>query len=82
MRSIKDRSDGGRIESRNDITSKYDGMNENELMGALMRNVAAAKSDGTFSERELDEFVAFVSPSLDEASRVRLAELVRMIKGS
>lgn len=82
MRSIKNMSecDVG-AKSDGDIMSKYEGMNETELMSALMRNVAEAKSDGSFSESQLDEFVSFVSSSLDEASRERLAELVKMIKG-
>ena len=50
-------------------------------MRELMKNVAAAKSDGSFSPEQLDEFAAFVSPSLDEQSRARLAELINMIKG-
>lgn len=82
MRSIKNMSEGDvGAKSDGDIMSKYEGMNETELMSALMRNVAEAKSDGSFSESQLDEFVSFVSSSLDEASRERLAELVKMIKG-
>ena len=82
MRSIKNMSEGDvGAKSDGDIMKKYEGMNETELMSALMRNVAEAKSDGSFSESQLDEFVAFVSSSLDEASRERLTELVKMIKG-
>lgn len=62
-------------------STKYDGMNETQLMQELMKNVSAAKSDGSFSAEQLDEFVTFVSPNLDESSRKRLAELVGMIKG-
>ncbi len=79
MRSIKDRSDTP-PETR-DFASKYEGMNESELMNALMQNVAAAKSDGTFSAEQLDEFENFVSPNLDEASRKRLADLIKIVKG-
>lgn len=59
---------------------KYDGMSEGELMGELMKNVSAAKNDGTFSAEQLDEFARFVAPSLDEKSRKRLAELIETIK--
>lgn len=62
-------------------SSKYDGMNEAQLMQELMKNVSAAKSDGSFSAAQLDEFVSFVSPNLDESARAKLAELVSMIKG-
>ena len=47
-----------------------------------MKTATAAKRDGTFSAQQLDEFVQFVSPSLDDESRSRLAYLVGMIKGN
>lgn len=89
MRQLKNfkRSDGGADSDRDanetvsDVTSKYAGMSGDRLMGELMKNVAAAKGDGTFSEEQIDEFVRFVSPNLDEGSRERLNELVNMIKG-
>lgn len=62
--------------------SKYDGMSEGELMGELMKNVAAAKENGSFSAEQLDEFARFVAPSLDEKSRKRLAELINTLKMS
>ncbi len=60
--------------------SKYDGMSEGELMSELMKNVADAKENGSFSAEQLDEFMGFVSPNLDEKSRKKLAELINMIK--
>ncbi len=62
-------------------TSKYEGMSEGELISELMKNVSSAKNNGTFSAEQIDDFVRFVSPNLDDASRKRLAELVNMIKG-
>lgn len=62
--------------------AKYEGMSEGELVQELMKNVAAAKSDGTFSSQQLEEFVRFVSPQLDESSRKRLNELVAMLNNS
>ncbi len=59
---------------------KYEGMSEGELMSELMKNVSAAKNNGTFSADQLDEFAKFVAPSLDEKSRKRLAELIETIK--
>ncbi|MCH5163221.1 MAG: hypothetical protein J1G38_07040 [Clostridiales bacterium] len=60
--------------------AKYDGMSEGELMGELMKNVAAAKENGSFSAEQLDDFAQFVAPSLDEKSRNRLTELINAIK--
>ncbi len=78
MRQLKNYRASG--ESDVNPAQKYEGMNENELMAELMKNVAAAKSNGTFSAEQLDDFVKFVSPNLDESSRKRLEELVGMIK--
>ena len=82
MKSIRDFS-----EKKEEPTSvvptssdKYAGMDKNELMNELTASVAAAKADGSFSAATLDEFVAFVSPSLAEQSRKRLEELVAVIK--
>lgn len=81
MRSIKNMKSEAAPKSSAESIDKYDGMSGNELMSELMKNVAASKSDGTFSPEQLDEFVSFVSPSLDARSRARLVELVNMIKG-
>ena len=86
MRSLKGfKGEGVSAEQSESVTppqaSKYEGMSEAQLMSELMKNVSAAKSNGSFSADQLDEFVAFVSPNLDESSRKRLSELVSMIKG-
>lgn len=88
MRSIRnvDKPDGtpesGSVEEEiNSIASKYEGKSEAELMSALMSTVSAAKRDGSFSDEQLDDFVGFVSPSLDADARAKLDSLVRMIKG-
>lgn len=85
MRSIRDRktviqNTESDAKSQTDaLADKYTGKSESELMQLLVQNVSAAKRDGTFSAQQLDEFVRFVSPSLDEKSRARLKELVLMI---
>ncbi len=87
MRRLKDyKADARRhveasAKSVDEAAAKYSGMNENELMGELMRSVASAKNSGSFDAAELDDFAAFVSPNLDEDQRKRLAELIRMVKG-
>ena len=70
--------------SADDVTDafkKYDGMKESDLMSELMKKVSSAKSDGSFSASQLDEFVRLMSPQLDDAQKRRLKELVEMIKG-
>ncbi len=89
MRSIRDRKNTvgnaeNNTEFRNEadeFAAQYAGKSESELMQELMQKVSAAKSTGSFSVDQLDDFVRFVSPELDEQSRSRLSELVKMIKG-
>ncbi len=59
---------------------KYAGMNESELMAELMKSIAAAKQDGTFSIDELEAFAAFAAPSLDEKAQARLKGIIEAIK--
>ncbi len=87
MHSIKDvRKDDAQDRESNiaddlgAVAEKYKGKSENELMSALMRSVSDAKSNGSFSADQLDSFVGFVSPSLDDDSRTKLNALVDMIK--
>ncbi len=63
------------------IPEKYAGMSEDMLRAELLSKVAEAKSDGSFDSQKIDEFVETVSPSLDEATRARLKDLVALIKG-
>lgn len=88
MRSIKnygkDAAPSGEIDpadAARSAASKYAGMSENELMRALMQQVAASKNNGTFSAEQLDSFAAFVMPTLDASARERLKQLIEMIKG-
>lgn len=89
MRSLRDAGRSGKAESVThtlkdevgEVAAKYAEKNEEELMQALMQSVAAAKADGTFSPEQLESFAAFVSSSLDEPSRKRLMQLVKMVEG-
>lgn len=89
MRSIKNMKSGGSSLGNDDellrgadyLKNKYADKSETELTQELFRKVYAAKSDGTFSSEQIDEFVKMISPNLDDAQKKRLNELVRMIKG-
>ena len=54
---------------------QYEGMEEDQLMGELMKNVAQGRQDGSFSEEKLDEFITKVSPMLTHEQRKRLEEI-------
>lgn len=83
MRSLKNFKASDHAERTGDrpiIPEKYAGMTEDQLRAELLSKVAEAKSDGSFDTERIDEFVEMVSPSLDEATRVRLRDLVALIK--
>ena len=90
MRSIRDfkpqndkKADA--VSSQNtadELYAKYSGYSENQLMSELMHAVSPARADGPFSPEQLDEFVGFVSPNLDEQSLEKLRALVEMIKNT
>lgn len=69
-------------ETAHELYEKYSGLSEDQLMTELMRAVASGRRDGTFSESQLDEFVGFVSPSLDDDARKKLENLVKTIKNN
>ncbi len=64
------------------LYAKYADYSESELMSELMRAVSSARSDGSFSPEQLDEFVGFVAPSLDEQSLAKLRALVETVKSA
>lgn len=79
MRQLKNYKSSDAQKSEVPDFSKYEGLTHDELMNELLRAVASSKSDGSFSGEQIDDFVSFVSPELDEALRARLNELVGLI---
>ncbi|HPD02883.1 MAG TPA: hypothetical protein P5161_05495 [Eubacteriales bacterium] len=69
--------------SEADILKKiqsYQGKSEDELFSELKSRVAKGKADGSFKDKELDDFMEKVSPMLTPEQRERLKSIVKMLK--
>ena len=82
MKELKDFADSDISDKEviDDITGKYRGMSEDKLIEQLLELVKKSRQDGTFSDSRLDEFIALVSPQLDERGKKRLSELNELIR--
>ena len=73
----------GESDSFETVQNVYDSLKDKskgELMSTLMAEVAKRKQDGTFSNRDIEDFATRVAPMLDPTSRAELDRLVSLIK--
>ena len=56
------------------------GMNQTELMQALLAERDKAKANGTLDEASIQRFWETVSPSLDDAQRKKMQELLALLR--
>ena len=70
----------GDIGSIEDTIERYQNKNEDELMGELFEMVSRGRSDGSFSEEMLEQFVSNVSPMLDSDQKKKLHAISSMLK--
>ena len=54
------------FELLNRVASKYEGASENQLLSAIMSEAKKAKANGTLSNKEIENFVATISPMLNK----------------
>ena len=60
--------------------SQYEGKSEDEIIAAIVEVAKQKRREGTLSNAELDAFAAMIRPSLNEAQRKKLGEVVEMLK--
>lgn len=60
--------------------ARYNGKNENELVGEIYARAAEGKRNGTLSNAEIDAFYKQIAPMLDGAKRKKLQKLVEKLK--
>lgn len=60
--------------------ARYNGKNENELVGEIYARAAEGKRNGTLSNAEIDAFYRQIAPMLDGAKRKKLQKLVEKLK--
>ena len=58
---------------------KYAEMDEDALIAELMKNVRAAKANGTYDPEQMRAFIALASPSLTPAQREKMENVVRLM---
>lgn len=71
---------GGNGLSEQDI-ARLSALPEKDLMSQLFSSVSKGKQNGTLSDKDLEAFVAQMSPMLSPEQRARLQSLVSMLKG-
>ena len=59
---------------------EYENKSEGELVNELFRKVSDGKRNGTFDPQQLDEFAKQVSPMLTAQQRMKLCQLIKMLK--
>lgn len=60
--------------------ARYNGKNENELVGEIFARAAAGKKNGTLTNGEIDAFYKQISPMLDGAKRKKLQKIIEKLK--
>ena len=60
--------------------ARYNGRNENELVGEIFARAAEGKKNGTLTNADIDAFYRQIAPMLDGAKRKKLQKLVEKLK--
>lgn len=83
MKQLKDFCESDALDEDvvEEVTEKYRGKSEPELVEELITLVENGRRNGTFSDERLEEFIAIASPRLDENGKKRLMELATLIRG-
>ncbi|MBQ3571356.1 MAG: hypothetical protein IJA15_00855 [Clostridia bacterium] len=68
------------FELLNRVASKYEGASESQLLTAIMSEAKKAKANGTLSNNEIENFVATISPMLNQNQRKQLERVIAQIK--
>ena len=62
------------------VASQYEGASESQLLTAIMSEAKKAKANGTLSDNEIENFVATISPMLNQNQRKQLERVIAQIK--
>lgn len=63
-----------------EISQKFDGKSQNDLLKAIYKQAEEGKRAGTLTNADLDNFCAFLSPMLDEKKRKMLNKILSELK--
>lgn len=67
-------------EKLKNTAKKYEGKSEDELMGEILKQVAAGKSSGQLKNSDIEDFYKKVSPMLNREQRKKLDTIINKIK--
>lgn len=73
---------GTAFEMLKNISAKYEGASQSELLSAIFAEASRARNAGTLSDSEIENFVASVSPMLSKSQRNQLEKVVERIKNT
>ena len=62
------------------LAGRFDGKNQNELIKAIYMEAKRGKENGTLSNADIDNFVATLSPILDDKKRKMLYKIAEELK--
>ncbi len=62
------------------IAKKFDGKSQNDLLKAIYEEALRGKRNGTLSNADIDNFVAVISPALDNKQRKILHKISEELK--
>ena len=60
--------------------ARYNGKNENELVGEIFARAAHGKQNGTLTNADIDAFYSQIAPMLDGVKRKKLQKLIEQLK--
>ena len=62
------------------IAQNYDGKSEDELLKAIYIEAEKSRKKGTLTDDDIDKFVMFLTPMLDDKKRKKLYDLAEKLK--
>lgn len=62
------------------LSSRFDGKSQSELVRAIYEEAKKGKRNGTLSNSDIDNFVAMLSPLLDDKKRRMLNKIANELK--
>ncbi len=62
------------------LAARFDGKNQNDLIRAIYEEALRGKRAGTLSNTDIDNFVAILSPMLDDKKRKMLYKVAEELK--
>ncbi|MBQ9735002.1 MAG: hypothetical protein IJV95_03985 [Clostridia bacterium] len=81
------KNNGGNNAGTNDIeklvralAGKFDGKSQSELIKAIYEQAKQGKERGTLTNRDIDNFVAMLSPMVDDKKRKMLNKIAEELK--